>query len=224
MSTNFEFRRPDRAVHVELIDRLRCNAPHEDSWLVAAATTTVDRNIVAGLLGCPVCGAEYSVVDGDVWYSSPQETTAAPAAPPADADDAIRLAALIGVDERGGLYALHGAEGRFAGALGRIDAVQIILIDPPRGAEAPAVIRGAGERIPLANGALRGIAIGSASERIADAAARALAPRGRLVAPVATPVPAGITVLARDASQWVGEAGERSSPPVTLRRSTTVAP
>ena len=214
-------------MHVELIDRLRCVATHEDSWLVAAATTTVDRNIIGGLLGCPVCGAEYAVVDGDVWYSSPQDTTAAPAAgraAPTYADDVVRLAALIGVDERGGLYALHGAEGRFAGALGLIDAVQLILIDPPRGAEAPAVIRGAGERIPLANGALRGIAIGSASERMADAAARALAPRGRLVAPVATPVPAGITVLARDASQWVGEAGERSSPPVTLRRSTTVAP
>jgi hypothetical protein len=38
--------------------------------------------------------------------------------------------------------------------------------------------------------------------------------------PADAPVPAGITVLARDARQWVGEAGAVSSPPVTLRRST----
>jgi hypothetical protein len=210
-------------VHVELIDRLRCAAVHEDSWLVAAATETVDRHIISGVLGCPVCGAEYAVADGDVWYSSPRTTAAAEDADrPArtDADDATRLAALIGVDERGGLYALQGSEGRFAGALAQIESVQLILIDPPRGVDAPAIIRGAGARVPLAAGALRGIALESASEALVEGAARALAPRGRLVAPADAPVPAGITVLARDARQWVGEAGALSSPPVTLRRST----
>jgi hypothetical protein len=210
-------------VHVELIDRLRCVAAHEDSWLVAAATETVDRNIIAGVLGCPVCGAEYAVTDGVVWYASRRAKTAADDADltaRTDADDATRLAALIGVDERGGLYALQGAEGRFVGALGLIESVQLILIDPPHGVAAPAIIRGAGERIPLAAGSLRGIALESAAEVMLDAAARALAPRGRLVAPADAPVPAGITVLARDARQWVGEAGAQSSPPVTLRRST----
>jgi hypothetical protein len=180
-------------VHVEFIDRLRCIATHEDSWLVAAATETVDRNIIAGVLGCPVCGAEYAVLDGDVWYSSLRATAAAADADqPArtDADDETRLAALIGVDERGGLYALQGAEGRFAGALGLMESVLLILIDPPRGAAAPAIIRGAGERIPLAAGALRGIALESGSEALVEAAARALAPRGRLVAPADAPVPA----------------------------------
>jgi hypothetical protein len=170
-----------------------------------------------------VCGAEYAVLDGDVWYSSLRATAAAADADqPArtDADDETRLAALIGVDERGGLYALQGAEGRFAGALGLMESVLLILIDPPRGAAAPAIIRGAGERIPLAAGALRGIALESGSEALVEAAARALAPRGRLVAPADAPVPAGITVLARDARQWVGEAGAVSSTPVTLRRST----
>ena len=211
-------------MHVELIDRLRCVAAHEDSWLVAAATETADRNIIAGVLGCPVCGAEYAVSDGEVRYSSLRATAAADFADrtaEVDADDATRLAALIGIDERGGLYALQGAEGRFAGALEQMGSVQLLLIDPPRGARAPAIIRGAGERIPLAAGALRGIALESAAEGLVEAAARALAPRGRLVAPVEAPVPAGITVLARDAHQWVGEAGARSSPPVTLRRSTS---
>lgn len=209
-------------MHVELIDRLRCIAAHEDSWLVAAVTETVDRSIIAGVLGCPVCGAEYPVTDGEVWYSSSRATAAAENADLAartDADDETRLAALIGVDERGGLYALQGAEGRFAGALEQVESVQLILIDPPVGALAPAIIRGAGERIPLATGSLRGIALESAAEVMLEAAARALAPRGRLVAPADAPVPAGITVLVRDTRQWVGEAGARSSPPVTLRRS-----
>ena len=210
-------------MHVALIDRLRCVAAHEDSWLVAAATQTVDRNIISGVLGCPVCGAEYAVADGDVWYSSPRVSAAAATADGAariDTDDATRLAALIGVDDRGGLYALQGTEGRFADALGLIDSVQLILLDPSRGAAAPAIIRGAGERIPLAAGSLRGIALERASEALVEAAARALAARGRLVAPADAPVPAGITVLARDARQWVGEAGALSSPPVALRRST----
>lgn len=210
-------------MHVELIDRLRCIAAHEDSWFVAAANRTVDRNIISGVLGCPVCGAEYTVADGDVWYSVPRVSAvpvAADGAAPIDADDATRLAALIGVDDRGGLYALQGTEGRFADALGLIDSVQLILLDPPRGAAASAIIRGAGERIPLAPGSLRGIALERASEALVEAAARALAAHGRLVAPADAPVPAGITVLARDARQWVGEAGALSSPPVPLRRST----
>lgn len=204
-------------MHVELIDRLRCIAGHEDSWLVAAATETVERNIISGVLGCPVCGAEYSVIDGAVWYS---RSTEAAVADLFDADDTVRLAALIGLDERGGLYALQGLEARFTDALGQMASVQLILIDPPGGVRAPAIIRGAGERVPLAAGSLRGIAVESASEALVNAAARALGPRGRLVAPAAAPVPAGITVLARDNRQWVGEAGAVSSPPVPLRRST----
>jgi hypothetical protein len=210
-------------MHVDLIDRLRCIDSHEDSWLVAAATETIDRNIIVGVLGCPVCSAEYAVADGDVWYSSHWATVTAGVAERAaevDVDDAMRLAALLGIDERGGLYALQGAEGRFAGALEPMGSVQLMLFDPPPGVRALAIVRGAGERIPLAARALRGIAIESAAAALVEAAARALAPRGRLVAPADAPVPAGITVLARDARQWVGEADAPSSPPVTLRRST----
>jgi hypothetical protein len=206
-------------MYVELIDRLRCTASHADSWLVAAATRTVDRHIINGLLGCPECSAEYPVIDGAVWYSRPRAATPIGAPFAVDAADEVRIAALLGVNEKGGLFALQGALAAYADALEQTAPVQLMLFDPPAGMSAPVVLRGAGARVPVAPGSLRGIALEGTSDDLLNDAARALAPRGRLVAPAGAPVPEGITVLARDERQWVGEAGPLSSPPVRLRRS-----
>jgi len=44
----------------ELVDVLRCPRPHEESWLVLAAHRLDGRDIMAGVLGCPVCHADPS--------------------------------------------------------------------------------------------------------------------------------------------------------------------
>jgi hypothetical protein len=103
-------------------------------------------------------------------------------------------------------------------ALADVSPARFILHAPPEGCAGHAIIRGALDRVPLAEGVLRGAAISRASLALAEAAARAVAPKGRLVAPVETPVPDGITILARDDRQWVGERGAVASQPVELTR------
>ena len=205
---------------IELIDTLRCPLPHEhsaNSWLVAAAAETVDRHIVRGTLGCPVCHAEFDIRHGDVWFGAEEPVTAFVI--PSD-DDVTRLAALLAVDDRGGLYLLDGAWGAMAAAVsGYSRAAHFMLLSPPLGCEAEGTLRGAGDLVPLAAGAVRGIALDRQSAVLAESATRALAANGRLIAPAATPVPSSITVLARDEQHWVGEQNAQGSHPIPLRRA-----
>ena len=77
---------------IELVDALRCPQPHAESWLVVASTRTQARHILEGTLGCPVCRAEYPIVDGVVDFrgdsaaaATTATTAAATAATPATA-------------------------------------------------------------------------------------------------------------------------------------------
>jgi uncharacterized protein YbaR (Trm112 family) len=208
-------------VFVELIDSLRCPVPHADSWLVAAASETVDRHIVRGTLGCPVCHAEYEIRDGAVWFGA-EEPPAAFIIPPND--EVIRLAALLSVDDRDGLYVLEGAWGAMAAAASAFStAARFILVSPPLGCEAEGTLRGAGDLLPLAAASVRGIALGRDSAALAESAARALGTKGRLIAPASTPVPNGINEMARDTRHWVGERDNASSAPISLTRATLKA-
>lgn len=190
---------------VDLIDRLRCPNDHADTWLVAAAARTVDRQLIDATLGCPECSAEFEVRDGELWFGPP----AAGGAMPHVADDAMRAAALLGL-EAGGLYLLDGGWGSVALALQEIVDVNLLLADPPS-AVAPAAaagqgtLRGVGDRWPLAASSLHGLALDLATPaRVADAV-RVLRDGGRLVAPAAAAVPLGVRELARDDRHWVAE-------------------
>jgi uncharacterized protein YbaR (Trm112 family) len=208
-------------MHVELIDRLRCPNPHEDSWLVATATRAVDRHILDGALGCPVCGAEYAIREGEVWFDRSEPET--PAGPSRSGEEAaLRLAAMLDLDERGGLYVLQGAWTGSAPAMaGSFPDARFVFVATPDGPGASAVLRGTGDAIPLAAGGTRGVALDRAVPALVEAAVRALVAGGRLVAPAASAVPEAITVLARDAAWWVGERASRPvfSAPVTPRRA-----
>lgn len=189
---------------VELIDTLRCPHPHDDSWLVAAVTSAVDRHILEGTLGCPVCGSEFGIRDGEVWMPF-AEPSALPPAGDADPADVTRLAALLGLDERGGLYVLCGAWAGLAASILELAPIRLLAVSPPTALPGFSVIRGTADELPLASGAARGVALDRPSAALAEAAVRVLAPRGRLVAPGSTPVPDSVTILARDARHWVAE-------------------
>lgn len=191
-------------MHVELIDRLRCPAAHAESWLVAHADRSEDRRILEGTLGCPVCQREFRITEGAAWMGDDEPASLAPSAV-LDADGALRLAALLNVDERGGLYVLCGSIATAKDALATFDTARWILLSPPANVSAEATIRGAGDQVPLARGSVRGIAIDRPSATLATAAAAALAHGGRLVAPVGTELPHGMEELARDADQWVAQ-------------------
>ncbi len=204
-------------MYVELLDTLRCTAVHESSWLVATASRTEGRFILAGVLGCPVCSAEYVIRDGAVWFGERDAAVGIAGAIQSE-DEVTRLAALLGFDEAGGLYLLEGPLGVMGEALADVAPARFILHSPPEGCAGHAIIRGAGDLVPVGSGLLRGAAISRASQPLAEATARALAAKGRLVAPADTPVPEGLTVLARDERHWVAERGAVPTAPVGISR------
>jgi hypothetical protein len=210
---------------IELVDVLRCLEPHEDTWLVASVTRWDGRHIVEGVLGCPACRREYVVSGGITWFVDPSAardggrlTTAAPTAPP---DRVARAAALLGLTEGGGTILLGGDWVECAHALVELGAGQVVLVNAapssPSAQEVSSIV--VGDRLPLAAGALRGVALGgeAATTALVAAAVRALRPRGRLVAPSSVAVPDGMTELARDDEDWVAERVGSVSPPVSIR-------
>ena len=206
---------------VDLIQVLRCPLPHADGRLVAIATRTVDRHLIDGTLGCAECGAEYEVRDGAAWFHS-RGATAAPAELAIDANDAgevLRLAALLGVDDRGGRFLLDGGWSAMVPALRDVGTLEALVLE----ARAPGAssLRDCGDELPIAAGSLRGVVLARTSAGLAASAARALMPDGRLVAPAGTAVPDGVSVLARDERQWVAtrDAGASTSGTVRLRRA-----
>jgi uncharacterized protein YbaR (Trm112 family) len=203
---------------IELVDALRCPNPHEESWLVASADRLAARHILVGIIGCPVCGAEFPIQDGVVDFR--RAALRAPvAALPADAEQATRLAAFLGLDDALGFAVLMGEWGSHALELRSIVDCPLLLIDPPAEIEAApglSLVRTDG-LLPLATGAARGVAIdaGADATRIASAV-RVTRPKGRVVAPARLAVPPEVRELARDERAWVGEREAVASPIVTL--------
>lgn len=210
---------------IELVESLRCLAPHEESWLVAVSRRMQGRSIVEGTLGCPVCRREYPIVEGVGYFGTEpggSAVLAETALAPAGDDGAVRLAAFLGLQSPGGVVVLDGSWGRLAGALRELVPLSCVLVDPPPGVELVgegiAAIRTAGA-LPLARASARGVALdaGAGEERLSGAL-RALASRGRLVAPAALAVPAGVDELARDERLWVAQARVAPSAPVPIAR------
>jgi hypothetical protein len=215
---------------IDLVQSLRCIESHEDTWLVAAVERLEGRHIIEGTLGCPLCQREYAVRGGVGWFldrapgegggpDGPPRVATEPAAPPAP-DRAMRAAALLGLTDPGGFILLGGEWGDLAPALGEFSRAHFIVLDPPHTPPLAAelsVIR-AGERLPLAAGALRAAAFDAAAASPArlDAAVRALRSGGRLVAPASHPLPNDVRELARDAADWVAERTPIGSAPISI--------
>ena len=211
---------------IELVDQLRCVNAHDDSWLVASFDRMDGRIVLAGTLGCPVCGAEYPIVDGVAWFGRPPGAIAgsAPAATnrgasPDVGEETMRLAALLGLVGAGGTVLLAGTWAELAAPLVQLVQVQALLLDPvtdvPAG-EGMGIVRTDG-RIPVAAGALRGAALDERSAGLAPRAVEALRARGRLVAPAPAALPEGVVELARDGRHWVAERSAAPSSLVPLR-------
>src|SRR3954471_5210085 len=115
---------------IELIDALRCPNKHEESWLVASAPRMEAGHIVEGVLGCPVCTAEYSISDGVVDFRR-DKAGPLPAGVQGDAETAMRLAALLDLSDAQGFAVLLGTWGAHAHELSAIVEVPLIVVDPP---------------------------------------------------------------------------------------------
>ena len=178
---------------------------HEDSWLVARADELVDRHIVRGELGCPVCGTRYPLREGVVDFAS---SSSAPREYVASEGMAVRAAALLGLTEPGGMVVLAGEWSAAANEILELtEKVQLLAFDYARGLRSGGALSLAliGEVLPLAAQSARGIALDSAhaTPALVEGAARALIPGGRLIAPSTARVPDSLQELARDDEHWV---------------------
>lgn len=202
---------------IELVDALRCPVPHEESWLVAAAMRMEARHIVDGTIGCPVCSAEYPIVRGVVDFR--RATGYAPAAAEASTpDDALRIAALLGLSDAQGFAVLLGSWGSHATELGAVTELPLVLVDPPAdvtGSPGISVLRTDG-LVPLAVGAARAMALDAGDAARQESAVRATRTKGRILAPARVAVPEGVKELARDDRAWVGEREPAGSPLIAL--------
>jgi uncharacterized protein YbaR (Trm112 family) len=200
-------------MHVAFIELLRCPRAHAESALVATADKRIERRIVEGTLGCPVCAATFPVWGGiaDMRENhAVEEFDAASQGVPNEAA-VLRLAAQLDLTEGGRLVLLCGEYGRLAPPLSVTYDAQILALNPPTGEERHIAQHASVLRIesgvPLASGSIQGVAtdaVQSADLGLTNFA-RVLRPNGRLVAPCDVPQPAEVEVLAQDDREWVAK-------------------
>lgn len=194
---------------IELIDVLRCPNAHEESWLVLASGRIDGRDAMEGVLGCPICAAEYPITDGVARFVAGSPSTAV--AEPASEEDALRLAALLDLASPRGYAILTGTLGDTALGLRALTDVQLLLVNPPPNLEMGSGLSGLTmgsdwTALPLAPSSARAVALEdstSASQLLA--ALRVVRPSGRVLAPCALALPDGVAELARDSRQWLAE-------------------
>jgi hypothetical protein len=219
---------------LELVDSLRCVRPHADSWLIARADELGGRHIVQGELGCPTCEARYAIRGGVADFradvprvaETPRVTQSRrERGLRSDQALAVRVAALLGLTEPGGLVVLAGDWSAGANTLlEMIEGVQFLALDPDpelRSGGALSLARIA-DVLPLAAACARGIALDAAhaTPSLLAGASRALLPSGRLIAPSSVPVPDSLRELARDEQHRVASA----APPSNVSAPVPIAP
>lgn len=210
---------------IELVDSLRCPRDHEDAWLVLGADRVHDRHVVSGVLGCPVCRAQYRIDHGvaDLRLRPDDPRPAwAPAATGDAAEQAMRLAAFLNLTDGGGPAVLVGAWTRYGAGIRALADTPLLLVNPAAGAVMEAGMSGVrvDDVLPLAAASVRGVALDDgAGPAFVARAVRAVRPRGRVLAPIAVPVPEGVTELARDAAVWVAERSADAGPLIALARA-----
>jgi uncharacterized protein YbaR (Trm112 family) len=192
-------------VFVELIETLRCPRPHEDAQLVATSSRTEARHIVEGVLGCPVCGAEFTITNGIARFGEPSEETR-PEKP--GAETAMRLAAFLELTDARGFALLCGRWGAHADAIHQLAETQLVLVNPPSSApvDVAAGVVLLRDVVPFAAGSARALALDEpASRDFVRSAVRAVRAGGRVLGPATLELPEGVTELVRDERMWVGE-------------------
>lgn len=207
---------------IELLDLLRCINPHEDTWLVASLKALSNRFVLDGILGCPVCHAEYTIRRGVADFRQQGDTAPAPAAdvPVRNREElATRVGAFLNATEPGATLMLGGGWARAAQDLSVLAEARVLALNPPREVEESETVGllRITRDIPVAPASVLGVAIDESfpPETIASAV-RVVRPGGRIVGPAAIQRPAELTLLAQDDRYWVAE---KAAEMIPLRRA-----
>ena len=186
-------------MHIELTDHLRCPREHGEAFLVLLPDRMDQRRVVAGHLGCPVCGWSTAWTDsvpdfGGGWEAAGQ--------PPFDAAGAH---AMLGISGPGGWVALAGNAAALAGDLaGLLPGVLLVAVNPPSGTEPSAstsVLRTGSW--PLKAHSMRGVILGGDAANWRDTAIGSTLPGLRTIGVGAAPDAANARVLADAGGVWV---------------------
>jgi uncharacterized protein YbaR (Trm112 family) len=209
-------------VFIPLVDILRCPRPHADTWLVASIERADERFIIEGTLGCPTCLAEYPIRVGVVHFSD--RPVAASRAEPSE-PDAMRLAAALDLTEPRRTALLHGAWAANAQLVRGVSPSQLLLLNGPEGmSSGDGVSVLVSDVAPFAQASIDAAALDAQANEALFASVRASLRRGgRILAPLATPIPDGFTELARDDEVWVARVDDAaivSAPIMPTRRSS----
>jgi hypothetical protein len=195
-------------MRLDLAERLRCPAPHEPTPLIVVAARVVDRELMEGAVGCPVCHLEARVTGGVVHFGAPHDITVAGdgsaegvggghddgRARSAPDDGAIdRTGALLDLAEPGGAVLLTGRYAAMASALRSAFGVATV------------VVRSRGE-VPFTDHTFRAAALdpGAAAHEVAPDAIRTVAIGGRILLPAACHLPPAVRQLAADERERLG--------------------
>ncbi len=189
---------------IELTDHLRCPADHAEQYLVLLPDRIVERSVLAGRLGCPVCGRTYAVTDGiaELDGPPPRPTAGGPLAPAV-------MHVLLGLGGPGGYAALVGSAAQaWQGLAEALAGVALVAVNPPVGIAdaAPALSVVRAPLIPLKARTLRGVVLGrevSTDPLWVREAARATLPGLRVVGQGPEPSLPELEVLASAAGHWV---------------------
>lgn len=200
-------------MYIELIDLLRCPNLHEESWLVAAFNRMDGRFIIDGRLGCPVCSAGYPILDGVADFRPAPSAVSAGASPRAvqadERDEAMRVAAMLGLIRAGSVAVLSGMPADIAGIVAELASARVVALDPTatqREEKENVAVVLSGDRLPLASGSVDGVMLGTtASSDEVREAVRILKTGGRLVVSADTPLGGNLRQLARDDRYVVAE-------------------
>ena len=187
---------------IELTDHLRCPADHAEAYLVLLPDKVVGRDVVAGHLGCPICGWNTEFTAGAVDFGGGRPAAGSTRL----TADAIE--AFLGLGGPGGYVAVAGAATSVLPELtAALPGIRFVAMNPPAGIgdEFPAsVLRGG--RLPLKTGSMRGVVLdrdlGSEEHWVREAIRVTLAGL-RIIGEGPAPAGEGLEILATGGEAWV---------------------
>lgn len=188
---------------IELTDHLRCPEDHEEAYLVLLPDSVVQRSVISGELGCPVCHRTLHIRDGILDTGDGPDDDGA-----VSTLDGASVAALTGLGGPGGYLVLVGpVAGQWRDVEGALNGVSMVAVNGPASladARGLSVLRGA--RAPLKSSSMRGVVLsgrfGSDATWVREAA-RVLLPGLRVVGEGVAPDPALLDVIASADGWWV---------------------
>ena len=206
---------------IELTDLLTCPRCGPDFGLVLLTREMDGRRVLSGWLGCPNCRNDYPISGGMADLRTDPEAQVKAGQPLEDEELALKIAALCGLSEGGGLVLLGERVAHAAAPLSELlPELEVIAFrkESDDSEERHGVSRVVSEAaFPLASHKLRAVAVAPGGDaQLVEAAARCVAAEGRVVLfdakanDVDELERSGLTVAAQEGRTAVAERGAGS--------------